>query len=277
MKKTKVFNRNQLEEIIKKLGEYPLTKSGHGFREGIRESIFESATKSIKNYTDLSKKKPALGLISVVLAANRNYNRVVEPNLINIERDCPKLSFFSELKEMINKIGDEKFYELWGHKDKKKLDTLKEILDIIFKLKEKDTNLSDFEVMNKWANKANFEEDPISKIKNVGLATFQHLRMVFGANTIKPDLRVKQVLEFEFGINGLNDFDVIKKVEEFSRILNLEVLFLDQIFVKYGSSYFIGKEMNSIFKIAKVLKLRNVEFEIISEATGLNQYQIEKL
>lgn len=37
------------------------------------------------------------------------------------------------------------------------------------------------------------DNDPVGKLQNVGVATFQHLRMTFGKDTMKPDQCVKEI------------------------------------------------------------------------------------
>ncbi|MEM3679806.1 MAG: hypothetical protein QXU47_08205, partial [Candidatus Bathyarchaeia archaeon] len=48
-----------------------------------------------------------------------------------------------------------------------------------------------------WARNAkleNWREDPIGKLKGVGLITFQYLRMMGGIDTVMPDKMVKSVI-----------------------------------------------------------------------------------
>jgi hypothetical protein len=48
-----------------------------------------------------------------------------------------------------------------------------------------------------WASNARLEgwrEDPVGRIKGVGLVTFQYLRMMGGVDTVMPDKIVKRVV-----------------------------------------------------------------------------------
>lgn len=72
-----------------------------------------------------------------------------------------------------------------------------------------------------WASNAKLEkwrEDPIGRIKGVGLITFQYLRIMGGVDTVMPDKIVKRVLNeilVEAGLKPINDDMVfISKVEE---------------------------------------------------------------
>lgn len=62
-----------------------------------------------KNYTKDSVEKPAIALLSVVLAANRDYNKVVEPNLIKIKKGYPNLKTLNQLYEIIESKTEQEF------------------------------------------------------------------------------------------------------------------------------------------------------------------------
>ena len=71
-----------------------------------------------------------------------------------------------------------------------------------------------------WAKNTkleNWEEDPVGKIKGVGINTFQYLRMMAGIDTVMPDKIVERVMEEIFKKAGLtmprSDIDFIKEVE----------------------------------------------------------------
>ncbi len=123
---------------------------------------------------------------------------------------------------------------------------------------------SDYELMHQWASdpKKKYEdENGIEIVKNievafgekikwVGPATVQHLRMHFGVNTFKPDQRVKQVLIQEFlGLDirkfksgQLKDTDAVLMMEKIRKAVDGEFgqpdkLILDSILVNYGSGY----------------------------------------
>ncbi|MBR9923141.1 MAG: hypothetical protein GYB31_20115 [Bacteroidetes bacterium] len=278
----KLLSKEKIVEILERIGKEPLTKTGHGFEIYGNTSIKEAAEKSTLDYTNKYRTKPAIGILSVVLAANRNYNKVVEPNLKKIEAEKPNLKRLDQLSNFIIEKTQDEFYTFWGHKDEKKYNTLKNILAAIEKLRKKYPNAeNDFALMNKWATDAdllNYNDDLIGKIPNIGIATFQHLRMVFGVDTIKPDQRVKEVLDYEFNLPRLSNLNVIRAVEQIAYITNSKVITIDQILVKYGSSHYNQSTKRlSIKEIAKRLKEENVSHEIISKATSLSIGQIDRI
>jgi hypothetical protein len=72
-----------------------------------------------------------------------------------------------------------------------------------------------------WARNASLEgwrEDPIGRIKGVGLITFQYLKMMGGVDTVMPDKIVKRVINeilVKAGREPINDdIEFVKKAEE---------------------------------------------------------------
>jgi hypothetical protein len=277
-----VKSKEEILLIIEKLGAEKLTRTGHGFKKLGEIPIREAAEKSTTIYSDKWKIKPALGLISVVLAANRDYNKVVEPNLEKIEKSEPDLKNFKQLSALLENQSKEEFYFFWGHKDEKKYRTLKSILEKVEHLRNTYPNYKDdFDLLYQWGLQAdllNYKQDIIGSISNIAVATFQHLRMVFGVDTVKPDQRVKEVLDYEFGLTKLPDKRAIKTVEQIAELAGLRVITIDQIFVKYGSSYYNQKANKlTVKQIAQNLKSLGVDNELIRKATLLTSRQILQL
>jgi hypothetical protein len=80
---------------------------------------------------------------------------------------------------------------------------------------------NDREALRTWAKNAKLEswrEDPIGRIKGVGLITFQYLRMMGGIDTVMPDKIVKRVINEIFVKAELepvdDDIEFIRKAEE---------------------------------------------------------------
>jgi hypothetical protein len=96
---TNYKKENEILEILERIGEKKLTKTAHTFDKYGEMSILESSLKLTTNCSEDTKLRPAIGLISVVLAANRNYNKVVEPNIKRIEK--ADLSSFDNLSTLL--------------------------------------------------------------------------------------------------------------------------------------------------------------------------------
>ncbi|MDB5146643.1 MAG: hypothetical protein JWQ57_663 [Mucilaginibacter sp.] len=276
-------NVEEIKSIVKLIGDCLLTETSHDYSNRAGKTITEASKLSSTNYNLKAINNPAIALTEVVLAANRNYVKVVDPYIKEAEIKFPFVKTFDDLTELMKEKNWEQFSDFWHHKDEKKYNTLKSILYVITKLRENYSlvQIHDYELMNHWAINADvtkYSENPIGRIPNVAVATFQHLRMVFGANTVKPDQRVKEVLGYEFSTPKLSDINAVLAVEQIAKICNLMVLEVDQIFVNYGSGYYNRTNTKITPKdIAKRLKERNIDSETIIYATGLTSYQISKI
>lgn len=276
-----------IEKVIY-LGEQLLTSTSHNYINIGPIKIIDAANISYKNYNVQAKKLPAVALIEVVLAANRNYNKHVLPNITRIKKNHPYLISFDDLNNILSSTTKEEFFKIWGPKDDKKYQTLVNIINEIKKLKKHYPNKSDFEVLNHWANAVDiykYNDDKIGQIRNIALATLQHLRMVFGANTVKPDQRVIEVLDYEFNVKRPSQLKSIIAVEQISKITKKPALLIDQIFVLYGSGYYNRMESNvvqpnqaSVVKdIARKLKSFDIDPQIISKSTNLSLKEVSEL
>jgi hypothetical protein len=72
-----------------------------------------------------------------------------------------------------------------------------------------------------WATNARLEnwwEDPVGRIKGIGLVTFQYLRMMCGVDTVMPDKIVKRVVNDILMKAGLepveDDIEFVKRAEQ---------------------------------------------------------------
>jgi len=83
------------------------------------------------------------------------------------------------------------------------------------------TDENDRSALRTWARSASLEgwrEDPVGRIKGVGLVTFQYLRMMGGVDTVMPDKIVKRVVNeilVKAGREPINDdMEFVRKAEE---------------------------------------------------------------
>ena len=264
-------------EILGRISNMPLKKDSHFYAKfktmKIIDAVNLSGDKQIpeENY-------PAIIFLRVVLAANRKYNTHVEPHINRIIKENPKLKSFKSLRTIVDTKSIEEFYKFWGHNNPKKYNTLLNLLEATEQIRSKYRINDDYKLMQKWAENVdidNYENDIIGRIKNIAIATIQHLRMDFGINTVKPDQRVLEVLKREFQFKKVTQLRAIKLVEELSIISNISIRKLDLILVNYGSGYYDNRKYHSNLKlrneIANKLISLGVDSKIVFESTGVNK------
>lgn len=238
------MKEEDIVETLERIKNSKLKKDSHLYSEFGEIPIWD-AVQRWKEERDEDEFKPAIVLLRVVLAANRKYNTQVKPNIERIVKEYPEIDSFDSLKEFINSKTQEEFYTFWGHNDLKKYNVLLKILDATDQLREKYKIDDDFKLMQQWAKNVeldNYEKDPIGRIENVAIATIQHLRMDFGINTVKPDQRVMEVLEREFGYEKVSQTMAIKIVEDIAKLTQIPIRKLDLIMVNYGSGYYDNRK-----------------------------------
>ena len=134
----------------------------------------------------------------------------------------PKVIEFRE-KFRINKLRDlvnydtGKLISVW--KNRRSWEIAKSIASYLSTLDEDDRT-----AIRKWAINSRLEhwyEDPIGRIKGVGIVTFQYLRMMGGIDTVMPDKIVKRVVNgilTEAGMEPVeDDIEFVRKAEEIAR------------------------------------------------------------
>ncbi len=233
-----MLNKNEIKEIVTTLEEKELKLSSHLYKRFPGKLIGEASDVFSNEYSREAEERPGLVLLSTILAAHRNYTKQVEPQINRIRQ----MDFYS-FEDLKHKTKDFNEFSIFaGMRDLEKYTIIIKLLDTIDKMKIQYGETNDYDVMKKWALKADYKklkEDIIGRIKGVGIATFQHLRMNFGANTVKPDQRVKEVLNHEFKFYSNKDIEYISAVEYIAKVIDKSTLYVDQVFVNYGSGYYV--------------------------------------
>jgi hypothetical protein len=142
-----------------------------------------------------------------------NYFTAVVPKVEEFDKKFVENRKIRSLKDLAEADINE-LRSVW--KNKRSWIIGKEIASYLSTLSEDDKI-----ALRTWAKNAileNWREDPIGKIKGVGLITFQYLRMMGGIDTVMPDKIVKRVINeilVKAGLEPVNDdIEFIKRAEE---------------------------------------------------------------
>jgi hypothetical protein len=141
-----------------------------------------------------------------------NYFTTVVPKVKEFSEKFVENGKIKDLKDLANENITE-LRKVW--KNERSWNTAKNIAIYLSKIENDKLSL------RAWAKNANLEnwrEDPIGKIKGVGLVTFQYLRMMGGVDTVMPDKIVKRVINEILCRAGydpvIEDISFVKKAEE---------------------------------------------------------------
>jgi len=142
-----------------------------------------------------------------------NYFTAVVPKVEEFNKEFVKTRRIRNLKELA-KADINELRKVW--RNKRSWIIAKGIASYLSTLNEDDRS-----ALKTWAKNAkleNWREDPIGRIKGVGLITFQYLRMMGSVDTVMPDKIVKRVINeilVKAGLEPVNDdMEFIKRAEE---------------------------------------------------------------
>ncbi|MEM2193187.1 MAG: hypothetical protein QW803_01875 [Candidatus Methanomethylicia archaeon] len=142
-----------------------------------------------------------------------NYFTAVVPKVEEFNRKFVENGRIRNLKDLKEADIDE-LRSIW--RNNRSWIIAKEIASYLSSLSEDDKA-----AIRAWAGNASLEkwrEDPIGRIKGVGLITFQYLRMMGGIDTVMPDKIVKRVINeilVKAKLEPVNDdVEFIRKAEE---------------------------------------------------------------
>jgi|GEM_PF-998107 len=139
------------------------------------------------------KRHLAVRVIDCVLSLHRNYDNFVVPRIDAFEEKFPDVKFVRDLHKLIQKYNTPSDFVLkelnYNHADRARI--LSEVIKYLMSVIETSPMNSEVDVLEKWANQTHPEIlGKQIKIKGFGLAGFQYLRMLMGANTCKPDKHI---------------------------------------------------------------------------------------
>ncbi len=148
-----------------------------------------------------------------------NYFTAVVPKVMKFKEDFIEEGIIRDICDLAEFDYKRAFY-IW--KNKRSWEVIRKISEYLCRLKRR-KKLNDREAFRLWAKNSDIEklrDDPIFKIKGVGINTFQYLRMMGGIDTVMPDKIVKRVLNKIFEKAGMGrveeDIKFIKKIHEIS-------------------------------------------------------------
>jgi len=142
-----------------------------------------------------------------------NYFTAVVPKVEEFSKRFVENGRIKNLKELAEADINE-LREVW--RNRRSWIIAKGIASYLSTLSEDDKT-----ALRAWASNARLEnwwEDPVGRIKGVGLVTFQYLRMMGGIDTVMPDKIVKRVVNEILVKAGLkpveDDIEFVKMAEQ---------------------------------------------------------------
>ena len=177
-------------------------------------------------------KNPVLTLIDAVLSINRKYESFVKPR-IKLIKDS-NIDSFDKLDVELRK-GNEYFASLWNYNHPQRVELLRNLLQYFLNYRMDNNIKDDLEALKKWGDESSVEKFEAWDIQGIAFTTYQYLRMLCGANTVKPDIHILRIVENGVG-RKLSLEDSVKIIENISKDMDIKARDLDHAIWLYSSS-----------------------------------------
>jgi len=140
------------------------------------------------------RREPAVRVIDCVLSLNRNYDKVVVPMLDRFEQQHPEVRSIRELQALITRYSSCNAFveDVLDYHDADCAATLRDVVNWLVTVGRWGLYEEQLSNLQLWASEARPTDYQDLGIRGFGLAGFQYLRMLFGANTTKPDVHICQ-------------------------------------------------------------------------------------
>ncbi|KXA95575.1 hypothetical protein AKJ36_00065 [candidate division MSBL1 archaeon SCGC-AAA259I07] len=151
-----------------------------------------------------------------------NYFNSIVPKVVEFEEAFVESGVVKNLKEL-SELPHERVKNIWANE--RSWGVANSVASYLYEFGQ-GRGLSDREALRKWAGDAPLEDwkqDPVGRIRGIGLTTYQYLRMMGGVDTAMPDKIVKRVVEeildkAEVEMPTSGDFEFIKTVDKIAEI-----------------------------------------------------------
>lgn len=145
---------------------------------------------------------PAVKVMNSVLSLGMDYRKVVKPKLDAFQKKNPDVRQVTELAAFIEEDYqtpiDFLIQELnnYNHKPKniRKANAINSVCEKLCGIIDASPSVPEEDAIRQWALQAKPKEYRVWNIKEFGIAGFQWLRMLFGADTTKPDTHILNFL-----------------------------------------------------------------------------------
>lgn len=179
-------------------------------------SAVRSLAPSIQKSSDSAwLRPPAIRVIDCILSLRRSYDKFVVPRLDQFQKQHAQVSSITDLQKLIASFSSpHKFVKTdLNYDHESRANTLAAVVDWLVAICGTGSTESQLANLELWAKNANPEDHVSLHIRGFGLAGFQYLRMLFGANTTKPDIHICNFVKLHVG-HPVSPAEALKRLEK---------------------------------------------------------------
>lgn len=193
------------------------------------EKAIRKIAPNVQESTDGSwSREPPLRVIDCVLSLNRNYDKFVVPRLDCFEKSYPGVRTVTQLHGMIANYSspNEFVSDALDYKHDVRANILAQVVERLVRVIGDGSYEAQLERLQDWARSARPNDHTQMGIKGFGIAGYQYLRMLFGANTVKPDIYIIDFVKKAIGRN-VSPIDTVHLLEEVGSKVGVKVRNID--------------------------------------------------
>lgn len=181
----------------------------------------------------------AIKVIDSILASGLNYKTGVGPKLQSFEESHPNVKQVTELADLMSRYSKpvEFLHIELGNSFERKANALNSLVKYLCGIIAESPTVSEEDVLKQWADEAEPQDCYKLDITGIGVATFQWLRMLLGADTSKPDTHIMKFIS-EILDEKFSDVRCVFIMEAASAHLGLSTRKVDHRLWQRRSKYF---------------------------------------
>ncbi len=144
---------------------------------------------------------PAMNVLDCVLSLNRRYYAFCEPRLDRFEKAHPEVQTLAQLLQLIGKYSTPLEFSITelDYHDEKRAATLVGVTTYLNHAQDEFDGQTEALRLEQWAASVTPEDYETPRVRGFALAGFQYLRMLFGAQTAKPDVHIRRFVSEAVG------------------------------------------------------------------------------
>lgn len=187
---------------------------------------------------------PALNVIDCVLSLNRRYEAFVLPRVKRFAEHRAEVIALADLLALARSYRTplEFMAAELEYRDERRASTLIGVAEYLLDELRDHDGRDESERLRAWAEAARPGDYLLVGVRGFGLAGFQYLRMLFGAQTTKPDVHIRAFVEEAVG-HPVTDVQALLLMERATRRLGLPLRDVDHEIWKARSGARVGDEL----------------------------------
>jgi len=171
---------------------------------------------------------PPVQVIDCVMSLNRKYDSFVLPRVLKFVERFPDVCACADLRRLIDSYATPAAFleDALNYRFPACAETISGVVMYLIAVQVQFSGPTEGEQLHQWAKSVRPGDYTHVGVKGFGLAGFQYLRMLFGAETTKPDVHIKNFVSDVIG-RRVSEEETLQLLEEAAAIAEAPLRWLD--------------------------------------------------